>query len=57
MINCMTPAEMSYFIELMGDIISILGTEGSTIVVHATEGDVFWERTGDMFCRMLDVKL
>lgn len=57
MINCITPAEMSYFISLMGDIISILGNDGSTVIVHATQGDVLWQKADGLFCRARDVSL
>lgn len=57
MITCITPAEMSYFMSILSDIVSVIGTSGDTIIVHSEMGDVYWEKTGDLFCRILDVNL
>lgn len=57
MITCITPAEMSYFMSILSDIVSIIGQSGDTIVVHSEMGDVYWEKTGNLFCRAADTVL
>lgn len=52
----MSATEMTYFVSLLGDIVSILGAEGETIVIHAEEANVVWEKNGDGYCRIITVK-
>ena len=56
MVTCLSPADFAYFMTLMADIVSVVGTAGDTFVVHAENGDVYWEKTQDGFCRILWAK-
>jgi len=45
---CLTPAALALFLNLIGH--SVITSTPDHITVHATEGDVIWVATADLWC-------
>lgn len=57
MVECMSLEQMQFFTSLLGDIVSLVGSENSTVVIKAEVATVYWERLGDLYCMVKEVSL
>lgn len=57
MVECMSLEQMQFFTSLLGNIVSVVGSEKNYIVINAEVGPVYWERLGDLYCMVTKVSL
>lgn len=57
MVECMSYEQMQFFMSLLGDIVSVAGSERNDIIINAETGPVYWQRIGDIYCIVKNVSL
>lgn len=50
MISCMSRVQLEKFVSLLGDIVTRIGDNSETVIIHAAVGDVVWQWNGELYC-------
>ena len=57
MVECMTPDQMQFFANLLGDIVTTVGENANYVLIKAETGPVYWEFLENMYCMVKQVTL